>query len=179
MAVSVDENGTKRSITVSSSCRSRTTTFARKQSSPVTRSASMASGVSTSICANLLTSPGRAIEIAVRHIAAPEDDQAGFQLLFVDDKRHATLHCAESVQVRGDGARKSITVQVLCSELCHILLGDSSYLLESCHPDHPRKSTVRRRCFCEDQSAPNSRTPGRAGTPCATRPARRANSPPC
>jgi hypothetical protein len=72
----------------------------------------------------------------VRHFAAPEDDQAGCQLLFVHDKRHATLHCAESVQVRGEGARKSITVQVLCSGLCHILLGDSSYLLESCHPDN-------------------------------------------
>ena len=68
------------------------------------------------------------------HIAAPEDDQAGFQLLFIRDKRHGTLHCAESVQVRGEDAQKSITVQVLCSGLCLILLIFSSCLLESRHP---------------------------------------------
>lgn len=52
MAVSVDENGTKRSIAISSSCRSLITTFAEKQSSTVARSASIPSGVSTSVCAS-------------------------------------------------------------------------------------------------------------------------------
>ena len=44
--------------------------------------------------------------------------------------------CLRSAHGRSEGARNSITVQVLCRGLCHILLGYSSYLLESCHPDH-------------------------------------------
>ena len=28
------------------------------------------------------------VEIAVRHVAAPEDDQTGFEFLFIGDKRH-------------------------------------------------------------------------------------------
>jgi len=40
------------------------------------------------------------------------------------------------VQVWSESARNSIAVQVLCRRLCLILLSISSYLLESCHPDH-------------------------------------------
>ena len=40
------------------------------------------------LVAIFLGQPDPAIEVPVRHVATTENDQAGFQLLFVDDKCH-------------------------------------------------------------------------------------------
>jgi hypothetical protein len=38
----------------------------------------------------------------VRHVAAPKDDEAGFQLFLVGDERHGSNpRCAETVQIGG------------------------------------------------------------------------------
>ena len=73
-------------------------------------------------------------------------------------KAIAGLRCVESVQIRRAPPREPMAVQVLCGQLCLILLGKYSYLVESYRPDQFEPAVA-----AQPQPRSNGRRAGAAG----------------